>query len=99
MESKEEFNAITELLKIHQNVLDSNVFVDGTSPYSKSPTEWFYTRTGEKIPDIPWKEGEPNDRNGVERCLSFFPKGVYMPNDVPCNYPDASFLCEKVEFL
>lgn len=71
IESLSEFNSVSYMCKVNDNFLETIVLVDGTSPNSKSQTEWFYTRNGKKMDySIPWRTGQPDDL-GIERCLDF----------------------------
>jgi hypothetical protein len=97
VQSLNEFNAVVNMLRLNENSLPNNVLIDGISPFSKSKTEWSFTRTGEKIPfNIPWASGEPNDSPNLnERCLSLIKSKMFLANDYPCNTDETSYLCEK----
>lgn len=99
IQSLSEFNSVSDMCKVNDNFLENNLIIDGMSPYSKSKTEWFFTRTGEKMAfSIPWGTGNPDDL-GFERCIALGPKGSYLANDIPCVSLQSSFLCEKNEFF
>jgi len=52
-------------------ILNNYVFVDGITLTPKSPTDWYWTNSGEKIPyTIQWNKGEPNNYSNNENCLS-----------------------------
>lgn len=100
IESLNEFYAVSGFCKQNTNLLGRWVFVDGMTLSSKSPTDWYYTRTGNKIPfHMIWaKNGEGSfldDALGVEKCLTLGPQDVYEFNDHKCIDQDFSFLCEK----
>jgi len=78
-----------------------HVFVDGMTLTPNSATDWYWTRTGEKIPfTLPWKVGEPNFAfNGTEYCISVFlqaPDNLGF-NDVRCQIEETRFICQRID--
>jgi hypothetical protein len=100
IETLEEFYAVSGFCKKNIDLLGRWVFVDGMSLSSKSPTDWYYTRTGNKIPfTMKWamngNSSFLDDAGGIERCLTMGPQDVYDFNDHQCNDIHFTFLCEK----
>lgn len=100
IETLDEFHAISGFCKQNTNLLGNWVFVDGMTPVSKSPTDWYFTRTGRKVPyNMIWAQnGEKSfldDSGGNERCLSLGPSNVFEFNDLRCASNEYAFLCEK----
>lgn len=102
LESAREFTTVIGLCRSNASALANIVFIDGMSPVQRSRTEWFFTRTGGRINNIPWRRGEP-DGDRDEFCLSLWPRGTnsdsFLGNDARCNARDGSILCEKVRTL
>jgi hypothetical protein len=101
IETLEEFYAVRASCKANANLFgDYWTYVDGMTPVSKSPTEWYFTRTGNKVPyTMKWavngNSSFLDDRAGVERCLTLGPKNVYEFNDEECTNHEFPFLCER----
>jgi len=72
-------------------------YVDAMAFTLKSPTNWYWTKSGEKVSfALPWRTGEPNNyNNSNEACLAFTRLEFY---DVPCTnfFP---FVCQKIDFI
>ncbi|KAL7036611.1 hypothetical protein ACKWTF_008868 [Chironomus riparius] len=80
------------------------ISVDAMTLTLKSTTDWYWTKTGQKISyALPWMPGEPNNINTInELCLSFGRSTLtsrFGFNDSPCSEIDFSFLCQKIEFF
>ena len=95
IESNDEYISVANMLQKNGNQ-QYVILIEGITYTSKSQTEWFFTRTGEKIPfAMTWSPNQPDDGGSNEKCLSFIsPSPLYQFNDIPCNavYP---FLCQK----
>lgn len=94
-----EFHAVTAMAYNHKNILTECVYIDGMSPMtttSNSGTEWYYTKTGEKIPfELPWHWKQPDTGSGIERCLNLLLySNAFLANDGDCNQIN-SFICER----
>jgi hypothetical protein len=72
-------------------------FIDGMTLTLKSPTDWYWTKSGKKLSfALPWRSGEPNNYNNVnEACLVLSGTGF---NDAPCSNI-YSFLCQKIDLM
>lgn len=93
------------------NILEQNeyfkangrfVLVDGVTDLQGSPTEWYYSNSGEKIPySIPWASSQPDNYYNNEPVLSV--GRIAMDdkvgfNDIPANYA-VKFACQKTEII
>ena len=76
--------------------------VDGITDSQGSPTEWYWTNSGEKIPySIPWAAGQPDNFYNNEPVLSVGRISMNDSigfNDAPANYA-ARFACQKTELI
>ena len=77
--------------------------VDGMTLTPNSTTDWYWTKTGEKIPfPLPWREGEPNFAfDGTEYCISVFlqaPDNLGF-NDVRCQIEERPYICQRMDYL
>ena len=85
-------------LNITANFEHHYVLVDGIALTQESPTDWYWTNSGKKIPyDIEWADGEPNYYEAEERCLSIGigNKKKYLGfNDYQCWSDTIPFICE-----
>ena len=78
-------------------------FVDGISLTPKSPTDWYWTNSGEKVPyNLLWAKGEPNHANTNEICLSIG-NGIKTDplgfNDHGCDAALEHFICQKTVII
>lgn len=73
--------------------------VDGMTLTPKSSTDWHWTNSGIKIPyDIPWIDGEPNNKDKLESCLSVgrrYLREKFGFNDDKCASAPNAFICQK----
>ena len=83
-----------------KNLRDLEILVDGASPSSNLATDWYWTKTGEKITfPIPWYTGQPNGFNNVQFCLSIYKENAskyFGFNDASCTNPFL-FACQRNE--
>ncbi|KAL7036602.1 hypothetical protein ACKWTF_008861 [Chironomus riparius] len=78
------------------------IYIDSITQTIKSPTDWYWTKTGKKISySIPWRVGTPDNHLGSENCLSI---GRYYANE-KFGFDDAMcdsktlIACQRIEFL
>jgi len=79
------------------------ISVDAMTLTLKSTTDWYWTKSGQKISfAFPWLPGEPNNNvNLNELCLSFGKQTISSKfgfNDLPCSEIVSPFLCQRIEF-
>jgi len=95
---------LNEIVKIYYfaNADFKYVFVDGIALTPKSPTDWYWTNSGEKIPyTFQWAKGEPNDSNN-ENCLSIgrgSRNDTLGFNDHKCDSVSTNFVCQKTVMI
>jgi hypothetical protein len=78
------------------------VIIDGMTLTPLSTTDWYWTRTGEKIPfTIPWREGEPNFMNDIEYCMALILQEQFSIGfiDFPCQTYEHPFICQRIDYL
>ena len=79
--------------------LSSNVwyYIDGMTTTPHSPTDWYWTNSGNKVSfPMQWAFGQP-DFAGDEYCLSIVPSEGF--NDIACNSSVFSFFCHRLDYF
>jgi len=97
-----EANAIITLVDMNADLGPRDnlwIFIDGVTLAARSPTEWYWSGTGEKIDfAMPWLPTQPDTNGGIEWFLSI---GKHKKeqrtgfNDIPGNNFVNTFLCQK----
>jgi len=106
VETRTEAETFLNIVENHQNIKALGkvwIRIDGITLSGKSTTEWFWTKSGNKIPfSLPWSPGQPDCYQSNEYCLSIGKGNAnhkFGFNDVPCWNDSSSFICQKVEFM
>jgi hypothetical protein len=96
-ETKEEEDFVLNLIASKWlNVMESQNFIGGTKIGND---DWYWIPTGDLIDyKIRWRNGEPNNIEGNEKCLSIgHYHSSFAVNDIDCYKSQRSFICEKYE--
>ncbi|CAG9805261.1 unnamed protein product [Chironomus riparius] len=85
------------IIKLAQNLGSEYFYVDAIALTLKSPTDWYWTKSGKKLSfALPWGAGEPNNYNNLnETCLALSSIGFV---DLRCTL-SRLFVCQKIEFM
>jgi len=78
------------------------VIIDGMTLTPRSTTDWYWTRTGERIYfTLPWRVGEPNFADGVEYCMSLILQEQFNIgfNDFRCQNIGDPFICQRIDYF
>ncbi|XP_071438619.1 pulmonary surfactant-associated protein D-like [Hetaerina americana] len=89
--SKEEADVFVTLWMRHGAVEESDAYV---GIHSRNRLRDFRSLLGNTLAStgyVAWRAGEPDNKNGVEHCVSFYRYGGYR--DIPCDGP-LPFICE-----
>ena len=95
----EELNALIDMAKKQVPTLSGSYHVGGVTLTPKSPNDWFWVTTGEKIEyQLPWASGQPDTFKGVQYCLRIIVPG-YTFDDFDCDHASGSikFVCQDIE--
>jgi len=103
METLAETNALLTMVDNHSYIRTlNNIFfwLDGLSSTPKSPTDWYWSKSGEKINfTIPWLVGQPNSSD--QHCLTIGKETINQRfgfNDSFCFKSGyLRFICQRVE--
>lgn len=75
------------------------VHIGGMALTPKSPNDWYWVTTGEKVDyDLPWHPDEPNYINPKQMCLALY-TSEFLLDDVNCYGSDEGgdkFICQKI---
>jgi hypothetical protein len=72
--------------------------IDGMTLTPFSPTDWYWTNSGNKVSFLmPWAYNQPDFYGGTEYCLSIFPNEGF--NDIPCDSSVESFFCQRLDYF
>ncbi|KAL7036596.1 hypothetical protein ACKWTF_008856 [Chironomus riparius] len=105
MDTLEEARAVLTLADNHSFLRALQytwLYVDGVALTIKSPTDWYWTKTGKKISySIPWRVGTPNNDGGSEYCLTigrYFTNEKFGFDDTLCD-GRTRITCQRIEFF
>jgi len=79
-----------------------HVIVDGMTLTPRSITDWYWTRTGEKIHfTLPWRKNEPSFQGDIEYCMSLFLHEAHDLgfNDIRCQNEALPYICQRMDYL
>ncbi|XP_045190001.2 perlucin-like [Mercenaria mercenaria] len=81
------------LQRLTQGFFNSGIFWLGASDMAAEGS-WVWNKTGSSVSYTNWKDGEPNNANGGEDCLTITFSDSFRWNDNNCNNK-FNFVCEK----
>jgi len=78
------------------------LYIDGVSLSTNSPTDWYWTKLGEKVSySIPWRPGTPDNNAGSEYCLTIGKGSIneqFGFDDARCD--SSTFIaCQRIDFF
>lgn len=77
---------------------DPYFICDGMTSLPHSPTDWYWTNSGNKVSFfIPWQNGQPDFGGEAEYCLSFMINDGF--NDINCQNHIAPFVCQRLDYF
>lgn len=97
----DELNAFISMGRNHVPKLGGSYHVGAVTLTPKSPNDWFWVTTGEKINyQLPWASGQPDTHRGVQYCLRIILPD-YTFDDFDCDHVSGSigFLCQDTKIL
>ncbi|CAH1099351.1 unnamed protein product [Psylliodes chrysocephalus] len=96
IESLDENNNIMKELK---KLVDVSTELWTSGSKQANSNKWIWSSTNEEITDFDWGTGEPNNKDGVENCIVFYPNtDLYFEGswaDINCNLSVALPFCQK----
>ncbi|KAG5683722.1 hypothetical protein PVAND_012987 [Polypedilum vanderplanki] len=98
-----ELEAVRNMRMKFQSSVAEHILLSGMTDEPRSKNNWYWVHTGENISfNIPWQPTEPNNSDGVERCLQATLSNSIGFNDIECsgdfNY-HYTFICQKIDFI
>jgi len=106
METRAEADSFLEIVEYHQTIKSFGIvwiLIDGITSVPRSTTEWYWTKTGNKISfTLPWGPGQPDFDRNRELCLSVGKGNLnhkFGFNDLPCWDTVTPFICQKIDFM
>ncbi|KAL7036620.1 hypothetical protein ACKWTF_008877 [Chironomus riparius] len=106
METRAEADSFLDIVEFHQTIRSLGlvwILIDGITSVPRSTTEWFWTKSGNKISFmLPWNPGQPDFYNNRELCLTVGkgnPSHRFGFNDWPCWDTATPFICQKIDFV